>query len=366
MRLMDIEERIPAWYAASLEEGGPSWYLSSKPGRGKSSVMRTAPQHLKRAFGDGEYGIVIINGACLTLSSASGYLWPVDGPDGAKYSRFTRPDWWITSEGKPLEAYQGGVILVDEEDKIGTDEKKIVGEAALSKRFASHQLPAGWVVWFAGNNSTDRSGSTKKFDHLINRRNEIKVTDDIESLAAWMRDNGCIAETVSFAEDNAHLVFMDAPEDQGPWMTPRSLCAQDAYLRSLMQIHGTDKVPTDPLTIEEVQGGVGAAAAAQLFVTIRLGQDLPDYADIIKSPMKAQLPSKPDARRLVSYKVAARVKLADADGAMAYIQRLPEEYQAMFIRMAVSRNKMIVTHKAFHQWCKKFAGLIGLLAKVSS
>ena len=42
-------------------------------------------------------------------------------------------DWWPTTEGKPIDEYDGVIILVDEADKLGMDEKKIVGEAALSK-----------------------------------------------------------------------------------------------------------------------------------------------------------------------------------------------------------------------------------------
>ena len=33
---------------------------------------------------------------------------------------------------------------------------------------------------FAGNRMSDRSGSTRELDHLINRRIRIEVTDDVE------------------------------------------------------------------------------------------------------------------------------------------------------------------------------------------
>jgi hypothetical protein len=364
MKLNQIEARLPAWYAASVEPDGPSFYLTSKPGRGKSSVLREAPRLLEKAFGDGNYGFVCLNGACLTLATASGYLWPVEGAAGATYSRFTRPDWWMTKENKPLEDYVGGVILIDEEDKLGLDEKKIVGEAALSKRFASHQLPDGWVVWFAGNGSGDRSGSTKKFDHLINRRNEIKIDDDIVSWLDWARTKGsCLPETMVFAEENPHIVFQDAPEVQGPWCTPRSLSQQDIYLRGLMGVFGTDMIPIDPTTIEEVAGGIGSGAAAQLFNTIRLGQELPSYQEILANAGTIRVPVKPDAMRLAAYKMAAQVKAEEAKQVITYIGRFPDEFQVIFAKMAVSRHKALVVQKDFAAWCGKNSGLLAVLGQ---
>jgi hypothetical protein len=83
-------------------------------------------------------------------------------------------------------------LFVDEADKMETDAKEIVGEGCLSGRFGPHQLPPGWIVWMAGNRAGDRSGSTKELVHLINRRREIDVTDDLESLLNWMNENGCM------------------------------------------------------------------------------------------------------------------------------------------------------------------------------
>ena len=91
----------------------------------------------------------------------------------------------MTTEGKLLSEYDGGIILVDEADKLGMDEKKIVGEAALSKILGSHKFPPGWVVVFAANRMSDRSGSTRELDHLINRRIKIEITDDVESWVEW-------------------------------------------------------------------------------------------------------------------------------------------------------------------------------------
>ena len=158
MKLNQILARLPALYYSALEPKGPSYYLKGKIGRGKTTTFEQFPKIMRRIDPEGTYGISVINGANFTLQTAMGFMIPKEDAAGNPVSVFTRPYWWITLEGKPLDAYTGGIILVDEADKLGGDEKKIVGEAALSKVLGNHRFPPGWVVMFAGNFMNEKSG----------------------------------------------------------------------------------------------------------------------------------------------------------------------------------------------------------------
>jgi hypothetical protein len=316
---------------------------------------------MKRIDPQGNYGMSIINGANFTLMTAMGFMVPVTDANGRQVSQFTLPYWWMTTEGKPLDAYDGGIILVDEADKLGMDEKKIVGEAALSKILGTHKFPPGWVVVFAANRMSDRSGSTRELDHLINRRIKIEITDDVESWVEWALAEKLLPETIQFGEENPQLLFEPKPDDQRPWCTPRSLHQCDIHLQSLMRSFDTDKIPTDPLTQEEVKGGIGAPACAQFMKTIRLGQELSSYEDVIANPTKVTLPGKPDAMRLMSYKIASRVGVADAKQALTFMARLPMEHQTIFVRMAIQRQYQLAFEPNFAAWCGRNTALIAIL-----
>jgi hypothetical protein len=241
------------------------------------------------------------------------------------------------------------------------DEKKIVGEAALSKILGSHRFPPGWVVVFAANRMSDRSGSTRELDHLINRRIKIEITDDVESWVEWALAEKLLPETIQFGEENPQLLFEPKPDDQRPWCTPRSLHQVDIHLQSLMRSFDTDKIPTDPLTQEEVKGGIGAPACAQFVKTIRLGQELVSYEEVIANPTKVTLPGKPDAMRLMSYKIASRVSVADAKQALAFMARMPMEHQTIFVRMAIQRQYQLAFEPNFAAWCGRNTALIAIL-----
>ena len=361
MKVNEFIARLPALYYSALAEGGPSYYITSAPGRGKTSAFKLFPKLMKRVDPNGNYGIVVINGANFTLMTAMGFMvWETDA-QGRSIAKFTLPYWWKTIDGRNIDEFDGVLILVDEADKLGVDEKKIVGEAALSKRLGNHDFPAGTVVMFAGNRVADKSGSTRELRHLINRRILIELQDDAESWADWARSEALLPETIDFAENNPQLLFEPMPEDERPWCTPRSLHQIDIHLRSLMASFGVDKIPTDPLTIEEIKGGIGAPAATALMTTIRLGHQLHSFEEVIAAPTTISVPNRPDAQRLMSYKMASRVDEASAKAAIQYMSRFPEEHAAMFVRMAVQRNYQIAFQPDFAQWCAKKAALIAIL-----
>ena len=143
MKLNQLEARLPALYYSALMEGGPSYYFESAPGRGKTSLFKLFPKLMRKLDPKGKYGLVIINGANFTLMTALGFMVWETNDKGQTVAKFTLPYWWTTTEGRPIDEYDGVIILVDEADKLGQDEKKIVGEAALSKRLGNHGFPAG-------------------------------------------------------------------------------------------------------------------------------------------------------------------------------------------------------------------------------
>ena len=363
MKLNQLEMRLPAMYYAALEEGGPSYLVRSRPGRGKTSIFRGFKRIMKRIDPTGKWGFALINGANFTLMTGMGFMVPSKDAKGREVSKFQLPYWYhdYDEPEKTLDEFSGGILLIDEYDKLGLDEKKIVGEAALSKMLGNHRLPNGWVVMFAGNLMTDRSGSTRDLDHMIMRRITLDLQDDVECTVEYYRSINVLPEVIQFAEENPQLLFEPQPEDQRPCCSPRTLHQADIHLRSLMMVFDTKEIPTDPLTQEEISGGIGKPACAQLVKTIRLGQELKPYEEYINSPRTVTLPSKPDAQRLLSYKIAARVSVKDAQAALSFMSRMPEEHQVMFVRMAVQRNYQLAFQPNFAEWCAKKTALIAVL-----
>lgn len=362
MKLNTVLERMPLWYSASVRQGSRdsaiSPYLKSPPGRGKTTTIMQAPAILSKQLGK-DIGMVVINGGMLNEMDAIGYLIPVHS-NGLAKSVFTLPPWWITQEGKRLEEYAGGIIFIDEEDKAPIEVKKILGEARLSGRVGPHVLPPGWVVWGAGNRAEDRSGSTKELDHLISRRMEIGVDDDIDSLSVWMQKNHCLPLSIAFVHQHPNLVFVDKPpEKQGPWCTPRSLVQSDEYLRILTPEN--DNPPDDPIVQEEITGKMGGPTTAAYFAFVKLERNMPKFERIIADPKGVKVPDKADAQMLVCYNLAHRVTEKTAAQVITYVERMPKDFSVTFATAAVRKQPLLVAVPAFDKWCSANASLMAAI-----
>jgi hypothetical protein len=357
MNFDQIIGRIPLWF-----KEGRSILLRSAPGRGKTTTIRRAPELVKAKLGL-NIGLVVVNGANLTPSDSIGFGLPKHFDDHSEMI-FSDPFFYRNHEGKRIVDYpEGGIVFVDEEDKMDTDVKKVIGEAAdsNSRRLGPHLLPPGWVVWFAGNRVQDRSGSTKQLDHLIRRRREIDVTDDLASFDRWCLENDVRPSTRLFAQQHPEIVFAEGvPEKQGPWCTPATLIAVDKHHRLLEEEFG--EIPDDEVSMEETAGDIGQAATAALFNFVRLEREMPKYETILANPTKVKTPEKPDAQMLICYNLAHRVKAEEMDPVVEYIRRLPKEFASTFARSAAIRLPSLVMTPAIQKWARENSSLMSAIA----
>lgn len=355
MRLKKFYEMSTALYLS-----GKSVMLRSGPGRGKTTTIEACAGKIAGDLGK-DIGIVTVSGPNLQPGDTVGFGVPKHNDDGTSDMVFTRPFFWRTEDGRLLEEYDGGIIFIDEEDKMDVDLKKVVGEMALSGRCGPHRLPPGWVVWMAGNRASDRSGSTKSLDHLINRRFEFEVTDDLHGWEEWATRAGVHHSIIAFAMQNPHIVFPDGPPDrQGPFCTPRSLVAAGEVLVTLGG--NTGKLPDDETAVEVTAGAIGNAASAQLFATIRLENETPEMSEIVKNPETAKLPGAPDAQMLVAYKLAALTEESTLEPVIQYIQRLPADFSVTFAKSLCTRNPSFIAKPAMLKWCKENSAIMATMA----
>jgi hypothetical protein len=344
MHFRDLTTRLPA-----ILDTGISIELVSAPGRGKSEFIR----NFAKSNG---FGFQTLFLATSSPGDLMGYLAFTDR-DGKKISEYAEPAWMRCDDGQPVSAYPRGILFLDEYGQGEQDTKRASAELLLNRQLGPWKLPDGWSVVAASNRSSDRSGVTKSFDFVINRRIEIHISDDLESWEQWAVKNEIGPEFITFAVQNPHIVFTDGvPKEQGPWCTPRSLVMTANLLGKMRDAKG--HLPVDPTSVELAGGLIGAGAAAQLFATIRLGLEMPPIEDIIADPEGVKVPEKPDARMLVAYNLAARIDKSNAKPVITYVERMPKEFAVTFAKSAIGRDRSLVSAPAFVDWASRNSSLI--------
>jgi hypothetical protein len=371
MKFTDLDRIAPALFLA-----GQSLELRSSPGRGKSMWTRSQVNRMSKMTGS-KWGYASCFLATMTPSDLMGFMVPMKDEQGRVLSQFSLPSWFQTADpetgkldGKMASDYERGILFLDEFGQGEADVKRASAELLLNGQLGPHKINKstvdrpGWIVIAASNFVSDRSGVTKDFDFLINRRTLINIDDDTVGWEDWAMDHGVNPILIAFAHQNVNIVFSKGvPDKQGPWCTPRSLVHVGEQLEAIAGVKGGD-LPLDPVSMEIAQGTIGAGATAQLFAMIKLGQEMPRYEDIVANPMNAKLPKQPDAQMLVCYRLAANVTTKDVDPIVDYVERLPKEFSVTFAKQAVRRDTSLVNTKRFGKWCTDNSTLMAAIQDV--
>jgi hypothetical protein len=358
-----------AMRAPQLLRSPTSRILISPPGMGKSEFIEGLAPTMS-ALDNVEWGFARIFAPTTNPMDLMGVIRLADREfDGVptSVSEYAIPPWFRCVDehgrdgmGPPVTKYERGVLVIEEYGQGEVETKRLLANLFLYKQVGPWKLPAGWRVWATTNRASDRSGVTKDFDHVINRRNELHISPDLKSLMDWMWRSDIHPDIISFTDQNSGTVFGEQPEKQGPFCTPRSLILCERDLKAMSTDGFT--LPVDSDATEIASGTIGQGAAAQLMSHLRLAIDLPSIEEIVKNPSGTKVPTKADAHMLVAFRLAALVKKETAEPIIEYMQRLPKEFAVPFAKTAVHREKSLMTTKAFHNWCVKNASLDGSVA----
>ena len=353
MNLKQAKQHLPV-----LFDAGVSVELRSSPGVGKSETIEQLVADLSARDGV-EWGFQVLMLATQTPSDLLGYMMPETRDFNGKQVRvsdWTLPPWMLTRDGKPVTEYKRGILFLDEYGQGDADVKRASAELLLNKRLGPHRLPEGWAVVAASNRDKDRSGVTKSFDFVINRRCEIDIQPDLASWTEWAVTSEVMPLTIAFANQNPHIVFSETvPEKQGPWCTPRSLVMAD---RILKRMTADNDLPEIGEAGELINGVIGAAASAQYFSFVQLEREMPKFEDIIAKPSTVKVPERPDAQMLVCYNLAHRVTDQTVAPVIEYVDRMPKEFGVTFVKAATQRNYKLIATPAFRQWCSENSALM--------
>lgn len=359
-------------------DAGVAVQLVSAPGLGKSETIADAVRSFSERDGF-EWGLCTILAAALTPPDVMGYLVPssaeTTNSHGEKEtvatSVFTMPPTMLSDTGRPINEYQRGVIFLDEWDKIEPDTKRCLANFILTGTAGQHSVHEGIGFVLASNRPEDRSGSTKEYDFIINRRAELHIRPDVKAWEDWAVRHDVPPLFTAFAVRNAEVVFSGrVPEKQGPYCTPRSLVMSANLMTKggfidprTSQFIGLEDEGTETIVNEMLTGLLGAAATNALLVWARMKTEVPEFDVIVAQPKKAFIPERPDAKMLVCYDMAHRVTVQNTNAVIEYVLRLPKEMQLVFGLAAVKRNaKLLATAAMMDRFIPENQGLIALVA----
>lgn len=251
-------------------------------------------------------------------------------------------------DGRPAFCFKRGVIVIEEYGQGEASCKRATGQLIQHRRAGEHQAPPGCDVLLLSNRAEDRSGVSKDFDFLINRRNQIELRADLDGWLIWAHEAGMMNMTMAYAARNQEHVFANkAPEKQGPWMTPRSLASANAMLAEAFKSrYSLD----DPFVRTNLAGIISDGHAHGFIAFAKIRDQLPSFQSILNDPAGANMPSEMDQKMFLAFDLASRAKRENMKAIVTYMKRMPKDFAIAFYRSSIQRDPTLRSTKEFGDW----------------
>lgn len=254
------------------------------------------------------------------------------------------------------------ILMIDEIGKASKAVMNALLRVMLERKIGEHSLPEGSIVFATTNRGSEGLGDNIPA-HARNRMSQINIGKPtaMQWVENWAIKHGVHPIVIATAMEYPHM-FADDADVENPndnhyifhpkqprlaFVTPRSLeMASDV-------IHAADRCNMDQNTLTHALIGlVGEAAAMDMLTIKKLDDALPSWERVINDPENCSLPKGGVASVIMATKALGRVDRASLNAWMTYLQRLPAEVIALFVRNAVrisdsEKRGMFITSKAF-------------------
>jgi len=113
------------------------------------------------------------------------------------------------------------------------------------------------------------------------------------------------------------------------------------------------------IDLEVFKGTVGEGFAIEFMAFYRTFKNIGNLpAEILKSPMTAQIPAAPDVIYSVLSCLSVKCNRSNIDNIFAYGERIPQEYCAFMVKSIITRNPDLKESAAFVNWVVKNPDII--------
>lgn len=304
-------------------------FIWGPPGAGKSDVVAEVAKDLKIELRDVRLNL-------MDPVDLKGF--PVLRGTGAKQQMAFAPPDFLPTKGK-------GILFLDEMNQAPQSVQAAAYQLILNRRLGDYELPAGWAVLAAGNRAGDRSVAHAQPAALANRFVHIDFDVDVEDWYAWATAAGVSDTTRAFIRFRSNLLHsFDPVTNPRAFPTPRSWVFVDDISNA--------GLPADT-EFELMKGTVGEGAAVEYLAFSRLSKDLPSIDEILVNPDGAPVPESPSGQYAVCSMMDSKATANSIGRLLTYAERMPVEFQVMFVRAAAIANRKVTKTKEYITWITK-------------
>ncbi len=317
----------------SMSEKLPPILIRGVPGCGKSSIVREICN--KR-------GIEFIDIRLSQLEPCDIMGLPVPNKEKKSMEWYVNGRWPRNKDGK-------GIIFLDELTAADKSIQVAAYQLILDRCLGDlYQVPPGYLIVAAGNQTTDRAVATTMSSALANRFLHFTLKPDSEQWCNWGLSHNIHPSVMGFIRYKPGLLFsMEGQNLEMGWPTPRSW----ERVSTMTHIYNND----ENILRKIVYGLVGNGAGVEFMEFFKLNKEFDNILDYMLSSDKViKIPEKSDRRyALVSAMIYHLWRGEDEDSTNRRLQgffricmELDSAFATMAMMSAMQGNDKITSDKA--------------------
>lgn len=247
---------------------------------------------------------------------------------------------WLPADFLPKEGK--GLLFLDEMNQAPQSVQGAAYQLVLNRRIGEYELPEGWSVMAAGNRAGDRSIVHTMPSALANRFVHLDYDVNVDDWNMWAMENKLHDDLRAFIQFRPNLLHsFDPLTNPRAFPSPRSW----AFVNDIYK----DGYSEDD-QLEMIKGTVGEGAAAEFSGFVRLIKDLPRVDQVLIDPDGTKVPESPAGMYAMVTALDAKATTNNLARIMTYTDRLPVEFQTVFVRSAIRRDPALTGTKCYMNW----------------
>ena len=240
-----------------------------------------------------------------------------------------------------------GVWFLDEISQGAVSVTNGLTGILLGGQLGEYTFPKDWHIMACSNRRQDNANITKLGAQVHQRFDNYEVGASVEDSTAFMMSKGSNGMVPALLRLRPELLHHYTKGDIA-FATPRSWSGVD---RMITEGTVTDKDVRENIAASKV--GVGPASELEGFLA--MASQLTSWNAIVSDPLTANLPEPGSTQAVAALfaligMVCSRVDNATIDQAMAYVGRMPQDFQVTFMLDLQSGKPDLMDNLSVSQW----------------
>lgn len=303
------------------------------PGIGKSQIVAAATER---------YGLplVVMNLVLSDSTDFSGLPFLLTLPDGTQVTEWVKQRLFLQRE--PY------VLFLDELFQAPVATMNVAAPIILEKRVGDIQLPPDCRVIFASNKASNKAGTNRVPSHIPNRATmvELEVSNDDWLLHAMQ--SGMPEVLPAFMMMRPNLLH-DFDPSRMVNATPRQWFGVGNMINA--------GLPED-IKFDCIAGCVGEGPAAEFIGFEKIMGQVPTREQILMNSETTPVPEDPSAQYAIAGMLIQNTTGNNFDTVVQYMQRMPEDFQAMFCKEVLRLQPTVTSCRGYVKWAIRFGAML--------